>query len=668
MSLADFEFLRPEWFWAVVPAVLIGVMLLRRRGAGASGEWAKLVDPHLLKHLTVSGAQGKRSRALPLAVTAMVAATIIGLAGPTWQEREMPSFEGGVPVVAVVSLAQSMNADDLTPSRLTRSVHKLRDILDRTQGDERGLVIYADAPFIAAPLTSDPKIIDQMLPELSTSLMPVLGNRLDLAISEAHAMLNRAGAVRGDIIVMADDAGNDVKATLDAAKSAGGDGFTVSVLGAGTADGAQLQMADGRAITGQDGQTYTTKLARDDLQAVASAGGGTFSMITPDGADLDRILPDQTVTLAGDIQDIFADRHVDMGYLLLIVPVILLPFAFRRGLVFALALIMAGLGMQPSAAQASAWDDLWATPDQQGQAAFVAEDYAGAAAIFEAPDWKGVAAYRAGDYEAAADLAGSDYNRGNALAKSGKFEDALAAYDAALAANSDDADAQFNRDLIADLLEQQEQQQQDQQQDQAADQQQQSGGEGQQDQSQSAQDQGQDQSQGGAPQEQQQADSQGQTQPSAQDQQQAGSEQGSQDNGQGQQQAETQDHSSESAQQQADGQTSDQSEPQADQQTAQQSDPQQADGQQAVDQQQQAASAEQDDSGQSPAESGLSEMMSDLLGDPDQTPEDMVEAAAPSAQPVDQAIEQQLRRVPDDPSGLLRARIRQHYATLRRGG
>jgi Ca-activated chloride channel family protein len=34
---------------------------------------------------------------------------------------------------------------------------------------------------------------------------------------------------------------------------------------------------------------------------------------------------------------------------------------------------------------------------------------------------------------------------------------------------------------------------------------------------------------------------------------------------------------------------------------------------------------------------------------------------------VDQAVEQQLRKVPDDPSGLLRARIRQHYAALRAG-
>ena len=54
-------------------------------------------------------------------------------------------------------------------------------------------------------------------------------------------------------------------------------------------------------------------------------------------------------------------------------------------------------------------------------------------------------------------------------------------------------------------------------------------------------------------------------------------------------------------------------------------------------------------------------------GDEDQDQGENVAAAAPSAQPLDQAVEQQLRRVPDDPSGLLRARIRQHYQSLRAG-
>lgn len=672
MTFADFQFLRPEWLWAIIPAALIGWMLLRHQNAGSAAEWTKLVDAHLLKQLTIGGAQTKRSRILPFVVSVMAAAAIIGLAGPTWHERAVPSYEGGTPVVAALSLAQSMNANDLKPSRLARSVHKLRDILDRTEGDERGLVIYADTPFVAAPLTSDPEIISQMLPELSTSLMPVLGNRLDLAISEAHDMLTRAGAVRGDIIVMADDAGNDAGASIAAARAAARDGFTVSVLGAGTEEGAVLQTADGRAIAGQDGQTYMTALAREDLAEVAQAGDGAFSMITPNDADLDRVLPDNSTTLAGDKQDIRADSHVDMGYLLLILPVLLMPLAFRRGLVFSLAVVASGAMMQPNAAQASVWKNLWATADQQGQTAFAAQDFAGAASAFENPDWKGAAAYRAGDYVTAAGLAGSDYNRGNALAKAGQLEQALAAYDAALEATPDDGDAQFNRDLIADLLKQQEQeqQQQDQEQQQSQGQQQSGGGDSQQDQQSSGEDQAQDQSdQGEAGQDPQsgndqrqpdqgqeagndplQAGQQGDESTDGQDQQQA-SQEPSGDQGQAEAEQAGQDPQDRADAQQQQAEYAGGAQPQAGvEQTAQQAQPGQ---QQASDQE---------------GENGLSQTISDLLGEDDATTQEQVEASAPGAQPIDQAIEQQLRRVPDDPSGLLRARIRQHYAQMRRGG
>lgn len=669
MSFADFQFLRLDWFWAVIPAILLGAMLLRGRADGGSHEWAKHVDRHLLAHLGIGGAVAKRSRAVPYGAGLMVAATIFGLAGPTWQERTVPSFEGGTPVVAVLSLAQSMNADDLTPSRLTRSVHKLRDILDRTEGDQRGLVIYSDAPFAAAPLTRDPEIIEQMLPEFSTSLMPVLGDRLDKAITEAQDLLERAGAVRGDIVVMADNAGQDPQASIAAARAAADEGYTVSVLGAGTVEGAILQTAAGRAITGESGETYTTKLGKDGLEQVAKAGGGTFAMITSNGADLDKILPKRDTSSAGAEQDFQGDSHVDMGYLLLVIPVLLLPFAFRRGLVLSFVLVGFGLFSQPGTAQAGTWDSLWLTPDQQGQAAFDAKDFVGAEAAFDDPAWKGAAAYRGGDYTAAAaGFMGSAYNLGNVLAKSGQFEEALAAYDNALSANPNDDDAQFNRDLIADLLEQQ-QQQQDQQSeekqsgDQQSEDQQQSGDKDQQqgdqqsqageDQSQAGDQEGQEPQSGDASQQADAQDSDAQGDPSQeqdpQDQGQDGEKQQAQDQG---------DTPSDQA-----GDPSDQNSQPENQQTAED----QAGEEQSLEDQAAAGENAQDET-----EDGLSQMLSDLLGQStdatqDQS-EDAVQASAPGQQPVDQAIEQQLRRVPDDPSGLLRARIRQHYARLRQGG
>ncbi|CAN0260158.1 unnamed protein product, partial [Phaeothamnion confervicola] len=105
----------------------------------------------------------------------------------------------------------------------------------------------------------------------------------------------------------------------------------------------------------------------------------------------------------------------------------------------------------------------WRTPDQAGQAAFEQQDYQGAAQAFQDPNWRAAARYRAGDFAGASeDLKNKDnalahYNRGNALARQGQLQEALAAYDAALKLAPADADAHYNRELVAKALKDQEQ-------------------------------------------------------------------------------------------------------------------------------------------------------------------------------------------------------------------
>lgn len=728
--LENFHFLRPHWLWALAPLAILTVLFWNSRVRGVGSAWGRYIDAHLLTHLSVTGSRQKQRRVIPFVAFIASALVVLGLAGPTWQESEVPSFTGGEPVVAVLSLAQSMNADDLTPSRLKRSVHKLRDILSRTEGDERGLVIYSDVPFVAAPLTNDLRVIEQMLPELSTSLMPVLGNRLDLAIGEARQVLERADALRGQIIVIADNAGSEAGASLSAAEAARNAGYEVSVLAVGTEEGATLQTADGRAISTRDGQTFMTKLSKNELMDLSRAGGGRFSVITPDDTDLATLLPatDQTMHTAGKADDLNADGWVDMGYWLLIIPVLLAPFVFRRGMIMGLVVVTAGLMAQQQPATARVWDDLWATKNQQAQDAFRDGDFASAAGTFEIPDWQAGAAYRAGDFDTAAaaytraEHPDADYNLGNALAWAGDLEGALAALDRALEANPTDADAQFNRDLIAKLLEQQNQEQNeqnsdDQQQEQAdnqqgeQDQQQQQESESQQSQYQQSEDQQSQDQQG----ESGQQDSQSESGESS------GDPQSAEDGSQGQQPTEPSgsDPASENAgADQAEGSDGEQQSEQAnsggneagsDGETERQegstepASPQDAGAQ---DQPQQTAGPEQADT-DSDGKGQTSRQMADQLSqdglqqdDPpatqateDTTPtpgaqEDDQAGASPLSRlfskalagngeeqqpeaatsaglaPVNQAVEQQLRRVPDDPSGLLRARIHQHYARM----
>jgi Ca-activated chloride channel family protein len=67
----------------------------------------------------------------------------------------------------------------------------------------------------------------------------------------------------------------------------------------------------------------------------------------------------------------------------------------------------------------------------------------------------------------------------------------------------------------------------------------------------------------------------------------------------------------------------------------------------------------------------LSAMIDQLLqgnGAENESAEAPEAAASVAGTPLSQSAEQQLRAVPDDPAGLLRARIRQHYAQLRANG
>lgn len=108
---------------------------------------------------------------------------------------------------------------------------------------------------------------------------------------------------------------------------------------------------------------------------------------------------------------------------------------------------------------------LWFSPDQKAMKAFNAGDYGKAAEKFTRPEWQSSAFFRKGDYQSAInafyqiaqdDRSSSDYyNKANALAKLGQFEQAIEAYDNALELNQNNDDARYNREQVKQHLEKQ---------------------------------------------------------------------------------------------------------------------------------------------------------------------------------------------------------------------
>jgi len=123
----------------------------------------------------------------------------------------------------------------------------------------------------------------------------------------------------------------------------------------------------------------------------------------------------------------------------------------------------------PKNSYALEWQDLWQSKDQQAQKNFNKQQFGQAATQFDNPEWKAAAHYKAGEFTQAAESLQSIqttdalYNRGNALAKSGQLQEALQAYQQALAIDPKHQDTLHNKALVEEQLEKK-QQENDQQQ------------------------------------------------------------------------------------------------------------------------------------------------------------------------------------------------------------
>ena len=600
--LGQFHFLRPLWLLAFIPlAIVVWMMVTRRLG---SRSWESVCDRALLPHILMR--MPSRTRRLAELLT-LVGGTlaILALAGPAWQRLPQPVFTPQSALVIALDLTRSMDATDVTPSRVVRARYKIADILDQRKEGQTALLVYSGDAFTVTPLTDDGATIKSQLTALDPSIMPATGNRTDLAISHARDLLQQAGFNRGDILVITDEVNLDP--ARKAAAAVHKQGYRVSVLGVGTTHGAPVPLEDGSFLKDRSGEIVIPVLEEKPMRELAGLGGGSYMRMSLDDTDIKAL---QRILNGVSPADGFAQTRLrtdvwkEQGPWLLLALLPLAAVIFRRGY---LALILIFFLPFPHNANAFDWDSLWLNRDMRAEHALQDGDHKRAAQLFTRPRWKGPAQYQAQDYQGALQslhgLEDSDshYNAGNALARLGRYEEAIKAYDQALRLDPDNKDARYNRELVKKELQNQKQQQQQKQ-----------------------KQQGQKRKQGKKQGQQQQQDRE---QGSASNKQQGDNKQ-QQDNNHRQ-----------SAGNSQQGQHRQDQEQKADQDKRQAAENKQ---QQKNNPAKQAASDAKEKEGEEPARN--------MSASRDKPPDER-----------EQAIEQWLRRIPDDPAGLLRRKFLYQY-------
>lgn len=423
------HFVRPYWLWALLPLLPAALWWWRRQRRRGEA-WRRRVDPHLLPHL-LQPASGRSGAARVVLGPAVVTLTIVALAGPGWRLQPQPLWLEAAPLVIALDLSSATSAEDLPPSRLLQARAAIDRLLRARTGGQVALVAFAGDAHTVAPLTDDVDNVRVFLDALAPDIMPTDGSRPEHAIAWSVRLLRQAGFKHGDILVLTHDA--SVAARRQAA-AASRDGYAVSVLGIGTPEGAAHRDSVGRLTR--------SRLDADALRALAAAGSGRYLALAGQPGDAE-LLELVRGTGTGSARAGDATIRADQGYWLLLPLMLLAALAFRRGSIVLLLVLSAALCLPPAPAQAQD-GGLWRRADQ------ARHDRA----------MEAVEAYRHGDFNAAAriwaELPGADaaYNRGNALARAGHLQEALDAYDEALALQPGMEDAMANREVVEQALQQ----------------------------------------------------------------------------------------------------------------------------------------------------------------------------------------------------------------------
>jgi len=323
------------------------------------------------------------------------------------------------------------------------------------------LIAYAGDAFTVTPLTSDNATISNQLNALTTDIMPSDGSNTLAALKQAVELLQQGGQTQGSILLIADGINANAMAQ---AKSILGN-YKLSILGIGTAEGAPIKLTSGGFLKDEKGRLTA-------IYAVWKRSSGTVSTKEISKTDIPEGI--------GDIQNLIANsnaavteqtmedsKHLveqwaEQGPWLLLLLLPLAALYFRKGLLIVPVIVLMNY---PQDSYAFEWQDLWKTPDQQGQQAFDHQQYEQAAAKFKSPDWQAAAQYKAEKYQQAAETlqplqqptADVYYNRATALAKAGQLQPALDVYNKALKLNPKHEDALYNKKLVEQALEKQKQ-------------------------------------------------------------------------------------------------------------------------------------------------------------------------------------------------------------------
>lgn len=229
---------------------------------------------------------------------------IISLLGPSFGENQEKVDIVGKDIMILVDLSESMNADDIKPSRLEKVKFEMKKIIDNFSSDRIGIIMFSGEAFMQCPLTYDRNALNLFTETLNTDLVPRTGTDFGPALELSLSKLNDENAqsleISSKVIILisdGEDFGDNTNESLDNIIESNIKLFTVGV---GSEKGSKILLRNGKYKKDKDGGEVITKLKPTSLKETARDTGGKYFEISNINNQTDDLITEIN-SIKGDI-------------------------------------------------------------------------------------------------------------------------------------------------------------------------------------------------------------------------------------------------------------------------------------------------------------------------------------------------------------------------------
>lgn len=231
---------------------------------------------------------------------------IISLLGPNFGIKEEKVEVVGKDIMIAVDLSESMNANDIQPSRIEKVKFEIKKIVDEFSGDRIGIIMFSGEAFVQCPLTYDKNALNLFVETLNTGLVPNSGTDfgppLELGLSKLQRENSGDNDFKSKIIILfsdGEDFGEDTDQSIEKIKE---NSLKLFSVGIGTDEGTKILDDFGNFKKDNEGNDVITKLNSSSLRETADKTGGKYYEISKNKNEINQMIT-EIKNIKGDIID-----------------------------------------------------------------------------------------------------------------------------------------------------------------------------------------------------------------------------------------------------------------------------------------------------------------------------------------------------------------------------